>query len=108
MAPLKDRSVDPRKAALVVDFLKEAFPGHDVHGTEDFSRGCQFYRIDERGTGRVLHRVLVSRVFLDDHTQRQVIRKLEDWQVPTIIRQAGLRSVLVTNEGCAIQTEQDG
>jgi ABC transporter substrate binding protein len=59
MAPLKDRSVDPRKAALVVDFLvdflKEAFPGHDVHDTEDFSRGCQFYRIDERGTGRVLH-----------------------------------------------------
>jgi hypothetical protein len=107
MAPLKDRSVDPRKAALVVDFLKEAFPGHDVHDTEDFSRGCQFYRIDERGTGGVLHRVRVSRVFLDDHTERQVIRKLEDWQVPTIIRQAGLRSVLVTNEGCAIQTEQD-
>ena len=97
MAPLKDRSVDPRKAALVVDFLvdflKEAFPGHDVHDTEDFSRGCQFYRIDERGTGRVLHRVRLSRVFLDDHTERQVIRTLEDWQVPTIIRQAGPNEV---------------
>ena len=108
MAPLKDRLIDPRKAALVANFLKDAFPGHEVHDTEDFARDCQFYRIDEGGTRRGVHRVRVSREFLDDHTERQVIRKLEDWQAPTIIRQAGLRPVLVTNEGCVIQTEQDG
>lgn len=105
---MKDRSIDPRKAALVGDFPNEAFPGHNVQDTEDFGRDCQLYRIDEGGTGRVLHRVRVSREFLDDHSERQVIRKLEDWQVPSIIRQAGLRAVLVTNEGCAIETEQDG
>ena len=49
----------------------------------------------------------MSREFLDDHTERQVIRKLEDWQLPASIRQAGARSVLVTNEGCVIETEQD-
>ncbi len=104
---MNDRSIDPQKVTLVGDFLREAFLGHDVHDTEDFGRACQFYRIDEGGTGRVLHRVLMSREFLDDHSERQIIRKLEDWQVPAIIRQAGLRSVLVTNEGCVIETEQD-
>ena len=49
----------------------------------------------------------MSREFLDDHSERQIIRKLEDWHVPEIIRQAGLGSVLVTNEGCVVQTEQD-
>jgi len=107
MTPMEDRSIDPQKAAAVGAFLKNAFPGHDVHDTEDFNRDCQFYRIDEGGTGRVLHRVRVSREFLDDHTERQVIRKLEDWQVPAIVRQAGARSVLVTNAGCVIETEQD-
>ena len=106
MTPMKDRPIDPRKVAVIGDFLKDAFPGHDVHDTEDFSLGCQFYRIDEGGTRSVLHRVCVSREFLDDHTERQVIRKLEDWQVLAIIRQAGTRSVLVTNEGCVIETER--
>jgi len=49
----------------------------------------------------------VSLEFLDDHTEKQVIRKLEDWQVPATIRQAGARWVLVTNEGCVIETQQD-
>ena len=105
MTPLRDHSIDPQKVAAARDFLKEAFPGHDVHDLEDFDRNCQLYRIDQGGTGRVLHRVRVSREFLDDHSERQLIRKLEDWQVPSVIHQAGIRPVLVTNEGCTI--EQD-
>src|SRR2546425_12214239 len=107
MTPMEDRSIDPRKIAAVCDFLKDAFPGHDVHDTADFSRGCQFYRIDEGGTGSALHRLRVSREVLDDHTEKQVIRKLEDWQVPATIRQAGTRWGLVTNEGCVIESELD-
>ena len=107
MTPLGGGSIDPRKAALVCDFLKEAFPGHNIYDTEEFSRDCQFYRIDERGTGKVLHRVRVSREFLDDHTEVRVIQRLQDWQVPDLMRKAGARSVLVTNTGCVIETEQD-
>ncbi len=107
MTPLEGGSIDPRKAALVGDFLKEAFPGHNIYDTEEFSRDCQFYRIDERGTGKVLHRVRVSREFLDDRTEKQVVQKLQDWEVPLIIRRAGARAVLVTNSGCVIETEQD-
>lgn len=99
-------SIDPRKAALVGEFLKEVFPGDNVYDAEDFDRDCQFYRINEAATGRLRHRVRVSREFLDDHTEEQIVQRLRDWQVGAIIRRAGARSVLVTNTGCVIETEQ--
>jgi hypothetical protein len=104
---MKSGSIDPRKAGLVGDFFKEAFAGHNVYDIEEFDRDCQFYRIDESGSGRVRHRVRVSREFLDDYTEEQIVQKLQALQVPDVIRRAGARSVLVTNTGCVIETEQE-
>ena len=100
-------SIDPQKAGLVAEFLKNAFPGHHVYDMEEFDRDCQFYRIDEGGTGKIRHRVRVSREFLDDHTEKEVVQRLRDWQVPDVIRRADTRPVLVTNTGCVIETEQE-
>lgn len=99
-------SIDPRKAALVGDFLKDEFAGHSIYDAEGFDRDCQFYRIDE-STGRVRHRVRVSREFLDDHSEDQILQKLRAWDVSNVIRRAGARSVLITNTGCLIETEED-
>ena len=96
-------SIDPQKAELVADFLKEAFPGHHIYSSEEFDRDCQFYRIDEDGAGRLKHRLRVSREFLDDHSSPAIPRRLHAWQVVRILQEAGPRSVLVLNTGCAIE-----
>ena len=103
---MRGGSINPPKAALVAEFLKESLPGLHVYDTEDFERDCQFYRIDD-GRGNIRHRVRVSREFLDDHTDEQIVSSLNAWELPNLIMQAGLRPVLVTNAGCVILTEQD-
>lgn len=99
-------SIDPRKAALVAEFLKDAFPGRHVHDVEEFDRDCWYYRVDQSGAGGVMHRLRVSREFLDDHTEDGILQRLRGWQVPDVLRQAGPRSVLVSNTGCVIEAER--
>jgi hypothetical protein len=98
-------SIDPLKAAIVADFLKDEFPGHHVYDQEDFATDCQFYRIDQGGTGSVAHRVRVSREFLDDNSADRILHRLKAWQLRDVLRRAGARAILVTNAGCEIVGE---
>lgn len=99
-------SIDPRKTALVGEFLKEAFPGDHVYDAEDFDRDSHFYRINHGDTGKLKHRVYVSREFLDDHDEAGIVRRLREWGVAEVVRRAGARKVLVTNAGCQSLPEQ--
>src|SRR5437879_5762037 len=99
---MKTGSINPEKASVVAQFLKESFPGLHVSDTEEFETDCQFYRLDD-GKGKILHLVRVDRDFLDDHSNEEIVSLLQDWKLPSVIRQAGIRRVLVTNSGCVIK-----
>ena len=102
---MRHGSIDPQKAAVVADFLKEAFPGHHVYDEEDFSTDCQYYRIDRGGSGDVVHRVRVSREFLDDNSTERILRRLQEWQLRDVLQRAGKSAVVVTNGGCVAEGE---
>lgn len=91
------------KMAAVSEFLKERFPSHHVYNAFDPRRSSEFYRIEYHGQLR--HLVFVSKEFFDDHTEDDILRLLEDWTVVDIIRQAGLHSVFITNQGAGTETE---
>lgn len=94
-------SIDPRKTVLVGEFLKEAFPGDHVYDAENFDSDSHFYRINHGDSGKLKHRVYVSREFLDDHDEAGILQRLRAWNVAATIRQARAHKVLVTNTGCA-------
>ena len=71
-------TLDQRKVSLILEFLKESFGGCSVYNTETRDRVAQFYRIGNDTTGKILHRVFVSRAFLDDHGEAEIIPALQN------------------------------
>jgi hypothetical protein len=92
--------VDPAKVEVVAAFLREAFPGRDVHTAYAGDQSSQFYWI---GLGASqAHRIYVSREFLDDHAPDEIHRLLADWPTAAMIRTAGLRRVIIANHGVEV------
>ena len=91
------RPLDERKISVVDELLKEGCPGDQVMNDYDFSRSAQFYRVGPPGAVR--HRVFVSKEFFDDHATDEIQGLLRGWRLLEHIKQAGAKTVIVTNGG---------
>jgi hypothetical protein len=93
-------TLDQRKVSLILEFLKESFGGCSVYVTETRDRVAQFYRIVNVNdtTGKILHRVFVSRAFLDDHGEAEIIPALQNLGLLLSLRLAGGRPVTVKSQ----------
>jgi len=91
-------TLDARKVAVVADFLKESFPGCRVYDREDWNRVAQFYRIIDDQSGKILHRIYVSREFFDDHSETEIVPVLRTRHLLANINSAGARSVIVRSQ----------
>jgi hypothetical protein len=96
-------ALDPRKAMLISEFLEESFVGSSVYDSEDLDRVGRFYRTINDTTGHVLHRVLVSRAFFDDHAEAEIIPALQSLGLLLSFRLAGDRRVIVKTQMIEIE-----
>jgi|RhiMetdeSRZDD1v2_1073273.scaffolds.fasta_scaffold426373_5 hypothetical protein len=95
---------DQRKVSVITEFLEQAFVGCSVNGQEAAGdRIAQFYRIVNDTTGKILHRVFVSRAFLDDHAEGEIVPALQDLGLLMCLRMVGSRRVLVKSQMIEIE-----
>ena len=97
--------LDQRKVSLVSEFLEESFVGCSVYDYEDKDRVAQSYRIINDTTGKVLHHVFVSREFLDDHVEAEIVPALQNLWFLVCLKIAGRRRVFVRSQ--MIEIEQN-
>ena len=97
--------VDLQKVSLITAFLRERFPGYEIHTTYDTDRSAQFFHLALAGA--TAHRVYLAKEFLDDNPTPGLGALLDDWQLDARIRAAGAREVLVTNRGVSIPRMSD-
>ena len=88
-------ALDQRKVSRISEFLEESFVGCSVHSREDEDRVAQLYWIANDTTGKTLHRVFITRAFLDDHAETEIIPALQDLGLLLSLRLAGDRRVTV-------------
>ena len=87
---------DQRKVWLVAEFLEDSFVGCSVfYDYEDKERVPRSYRIVDHNTGKLLHQVFVTRGFLDDHAEAEIVPALQDLAFLACLRNAGSRRVIV-------------
>jgi hypothetical protein len=103
MMPKLKGPIDQAKVVQIADTLKQGFRGDEVLDSYDEDRSSQLYRIS-RGTALV-HRVYVSKGFLDDNTAVQIDQLLQAWGVVEKIRAAGARLVTINSHGIQIVGE---
>ena len=95
--------LDPRKVSLISRFLEESFVGCSVHDQEDQAGLAAFYQIFDETAGKLLHRVAVSRAFLNDHAESEIVPALQDLSLLACLRIAGERRVIVRNQVIEIE-----
>ena len=94
---------DQRKVSLISEFLEESFVGCSVYDYEDEDRVAHSYRIFDDTTGKVLHHVFVSRAFLADHAEAQIVPALHELGLLVCLGMAGGRRVLVRSQMIEIE-----
>ena len=95
--------LDQRKVSLVSEFLEESFVGCSVYDYEDKDRVAQSYRIINDTTGKVLHHVFVSREFLDDHVEAEIVPALQNLALLVCLTMAGAQRVIVGSQMIEIE-----
>jgi hypothetical protein len=95
--------MDQRKVAVISQFLEESFVGCSVHDQEAKDQVAQFYRIVHEATGKILHRVFVSRQFFDDHAEAEIIAALQELALIGCLRMVGDRRVIVKSQRIEIE-----
>jgi hypothetical protein len=99
-------ALDPLKVTLVAEFLREAFPGCSIYDLFDRDRVAQLYRIVDDRSRKTLHHIFVSREFLDDHAEAEIIPTLHNLGLLVNLRVAGVRLVIVRSQTIEIETEK--
>ena len=89
-------TLDQRKVSLILEFLKDSFGGCSVDVRKIGT--APFYRIVNDTTGKILHRVFVSRAFLDNHAEAEIIPALRNLGLLLSLRLAGARPVTVKSQ----------
>jgi len=96
-------ALDQRKVSLISEFLEESFVGCSVDDYENEDRVSHSYRIVHEATGKIVHRVFVSREFFDDHAEAEIIGALQDLALIFCLRMAGVRRVIVKSQRLEIE-----
>src|SRR5262245_7680878 len=96
---------DQRKVWLIAEFLEDSFVGCSVfYDYEDKERVARSYRIVDDTTSKLLHHVIVSRAFLDDHPEAEIVPALQNLAFAGCLRVAGTRRVTVKSRMIEIET----
>jgi len=95
--------IDQGKVSVISRFLEESFIGCSVYDRQDADRDAQFFRIVNETSGKVVHRVFVSRAFLDDHGAEYIIPALEELAFLVCLRLAEGRPVIVKSQVIEIE-----
>ena len=98
-------ALERRKVSLIGGFLQESFVGCSVYDCDDTERVARSYRIVDDTTGKIVHHVSVSRAFLDDHDEAEIVPVLQNLCLLVCLRMAGGRRVTVESQ--MIEIEQD-
>ena len=91
------------KVSLISEFLEESFVGCSVYDYENEDRVSHSYRIVNDTTGKILHHVFVSRAFLNDHAEAEIVPALQDLSLLVCLRMAGGRRVIVRSQMIEIE-----
>jgi hypothetical protein len=92
-------ALDQRKVSLIAEFLKQSFVECSVlYDREDKYRVARSYQIVDEATGKLLHYVFVSRGFLDDHAEAEVVPTLQSLAFLECLKIAGTRCVTVKSQ----------
>jgi len=70
---------------------------------EDQERVARSYRIVDETTAKLRHYVIVSRAFLDDHAEAEIVPALQDLALLECLRMAGSRRVTVRSRMIEIE-----
>ena len=95
--------VDQRKVSLIAEFLETSFIGCSVYDRSDSERDAHFYQIVDEASGKVVHRILVSRAFLDNHAENDIVPSLQNLALLVCLRMAGGRRVHVRSQMIQIE-----
>jgi hypothetical protein len=98
-------AVPQRKVSLIAEFLEESFVGCSVHDQEDENHVAKLYHIVDDTTGKLLHRVIVSRAFLKDHTEAEIVPALQNLCLLVCLRMAAGRRVIVRSQMIVIEED---
>jgi hypothetical protein len=96
-------TLDQRKVSLISEFLEQSFVGCSVHDHEDEDHVAQVYQIANDTTGELLHRVIVSRAFLHDHAEADIVPALQNLWLLACLEMAGGRRVIVRSQMIEIE-----
>jgi hypothetical protein len=95
---------DQRKVWLIAEFLEDSFVGCSVfYDYDDKERVARSYRIVNDTTAKIQHNVLVSRAFLDDHAEADIVPALQSLAFLACLKMAGTRRVTVKSRMIEIE-----
>ena len=84
---------------LVAAPLKQSFAGCSViYDSEDREQVDRSYRIIDDATGKLRHIAVVSRAFLDDHAEAEIVPALQSLAFLVCLRMAGSRRIVVKSQ----------
>jgi len=98
-------AVERRKVALIAGFLEESFVGCSVYDQENEGHLGQVYQIVNDTTEQVLHCVIVSRAFLNEHDEIEIVPTLQKLCLLVCLSMAAGRRVTVKSQ--MIEIEQN-
>ena len=96
-------ALDARKVAIVEQFLKDSFQGCPVYPWFDGERVAEVYGIDDEVGTQMRHRVVVSRAFFDDHAEAELVPALQNFNLISVIKSAGIRRVVVRSQEVVVE-----
>jgi hypothetical protein len=91
---------DQPKVLLIAQFLADSFAGCSIFYDDPVARS---YRIVDESTGKLLHQAIVSRAFLKDHAEAEIVPALQSLAFLACLKIAGTRRVTVNSQRLEIE-----
>jgi len=91
---------DQRKVLLIAQFLADSFARCSIFYDDPVARA---YRIVDESTGTLLHQATVSRAFLEDHAEADIVPALQNLAFLACLKIAGTRRVTVKSQMIEIE-----
>ena len=91
---------DQPKVLLIAQFLADSFAGCSIFYDDPVPRS---YRIVDETTGNLRHQAIVSRAFLDDHAEAEIVPALQSLAFLACLKIAGTRRVTVNSQMVEIE-----
>ena len=84
------------------EYLNNKFPHCAIQDRYDFDRISQIFRVECASS---VYFLIVSREFLDDHSNSEISRLMEKYSIADVLKTSGGTRVLLTNSGVRVEGE---